>query len=66
MSVSENPTRLERLLDRLPSRRTRGAADEADGIRHLVDMLSPGPDKPASAPAPERAGARPYDTGRTG
>ncbi|WP_436759412.1 hypothetical protein [Streptosporangium sp. V21-05] len=63
MSVSEHPTRMERLLNRLPSRRARGAAEEADGLRHLVDMLSPGPDQPA--PASGRAGARPYGTGRT-
>lgn len=66
MSVPEHPTRVERLLDRLPSRRARGAAEEADGLRHLVDMLSPSPETPAPEPASGRAGARPYDAGRTG
>lgn len=63
MSVSDTPSRVERLLDRaLPSRRTRGAAQEADGLKHLTDLLCPD-----AAPAPERAGIRPYDTpGRAG
>lgn len=59
MSVSEQPSRIERLLDRARrSRRVRGAQAEADGIKHLTDLLCPDP-------APARAGRQPYDTGRT-
>lgn len=58
MSVSERPSRIERLLDRArPSRRVRGAAEEAAGTKHLVDLLCPDPE-------PTRAGRQPYDTGR--
>ncbi|WP_156056308.1 hypothetical protein [Streptosporangium roseum] len=61
MSVSEHPTHVERLLDRVrPSRRARAAADEAAGIRHLVDLLCPGAE---AAPEREHTGRDPY--GRT-
>lgn len=58
MSVSPQPSRIERLLDRArPSRRVKAAQAEAEGLKHLTDLLYP--------TEPARAGRQPYDTGRT-